>query len=673
MPVTKSFFQKIPFLRITSLFLTGILLHHYFPGGTFVALVLAIIAIPCLLVSWFSTRYNQTKPTNALLFITLILIGYYYPTDSPKKTDQIPSGKTYFLAEVIQKPKEKKKSFQSLLLIQSRSMINPEKVISYFSKTEFDSTINIGDQLIVRASPQKIKNMGNPFEFDYQKMMQGKGIEYSVYLSNADYRKTGINYNRFKNKAEQLREKLIAKLTSAIPEKKERSVISALTLGYRLELAPETIDYFTSTGAMHVLAVSGLHVGLIYYILSILFSWIRRRKYGNFLYPCILIILLWCYAAITGFSASVQRATVMFTFIIVGEVLRRPINIYNSLSASAFLLMLLNPEIIFEIGFQLSYIAVLGIVLIQPRISKLMPVKNRFLKFLWDLFTVSIAAQLATFPLGILYFNQFPNLFWISNFVVIPGATLIIWLAFIFFLTSPFPVIAQLIANILSLTTYSMISILKFLSELPYALSEGIQITVLQTYLIYFILISILAFALSKRKNWIFYGLIVTLAIQLSTFWDKTRIMNQKTVYVYNSSNNLIHFINGRNNYIVQNDQDSISDIEKRMIQNVVDKLHLNSPVTINYTAKKEFQESDLRIIGNQIYFLNCSVKVNNKPNKKEKKANFNSLKFTIHTSGHSVFSTQTIATENSYSTGKQTTSNDYSTKQKGAFILNLN
>lgn len=549
---------------------------------------------------------------------------------------------------------------------------SPEKLIAYFSKNDFDSTLKPGDQLIIRAIPQEIRNMGNPFEFDYRQMMLAKGIRYSVYLSGTNYAKTGKTIWRLNHKTEQIREHLISIIKQAIPEKKARSVISALTLGYRQELDPETIDYFTSTGAMHVLAVSGLHVGLIYYILGFLFGWLKQKKYGFLIYPVTIILLLWVYAALTGFSASVQRATVMFTFVIIGEILRRPVSIYNSLAASAFLLVLIKPSIIFEVGFQLSYSAVLGIVIIQPRLAAIFSIQNKFLKFIWDLFTVSLAAQLSTFPLGVYYFNQFPNFFWLSNFIVIPAATLLIWLAFIFFILSPLPLLANLAGKLLGATATLMIGLLKSISELPYALIEGIHISTIQLILIYGIIGSVLVYALTKYRNAFIIFLLLIIALQSTQIHTKYSTRNIRRIYIYNSENTLIHLINGRKNYVINYAAEPLSARETQLVQKVEENLYLDSPIFVNTLDNSEFESDDLIFSQGRIQFLHCSIFHPLAKKKQGWEPDLKTLVLNLRGTNSNQSETKTIFTGSSYLFEKQSHSELFSTGKSGAFAMDL-
>jgi len=278
MPVARSFFQKIPFIRITSLFLTGILINYYFPFDTRMIAAFLAILISILILFWHNSNFASIQIQNSILSVTIVFIGIFYPSKSVEKSDRDFSRKEYYLAEVCQKPGEKAKTFQTILLIQNDKLTTPEKVVAYFSKVGFDSTITTGDQLIILAKPQSIKNAGNPFEFDYQSLMHQRNIWFSAYLAEGTYLKTGHQVIHISNLAEKVRDRLVAMLAEALPNKEERSVVSALTLGYRTEIDQDTLDYFASTGAMHVLSVSGLHVALIFMILGFLLSFLKRGK-----------------------------------------------------------------------------------------------------------------------------------------------------------------------------------------------------------------------------------------------------------------------------------------------------------------------------------------------------------------------------------------------------------
>lgn len=666
MSVARNLFQKIPFIRITSLFLTGILLGYYFhPDNRIVAIVLVSL-ISVLILFWHNSNYVSGQIQNAILAISIVFSGAFYSNRTDESKEPKFTEKDYFLAEVCQKPAEKAKSYQTLLLIQNEKLPASKKVIAYFSKSGFDSTITTGDQLIILTKPQQIRNSGNPFEFDYQKMMELRNIRHSVYLPFGTYLKTGHQIRSIGNLAEKTRDRLISQFPAILPDREERSVVSALTLGYRTEIAQDTLDYFASTGAMHVLSVSGLHVALIYMILGFLLAFLKRGKYGPAIFSVIMISFLWVYAFLSGFSPPVQRATVMFTFVIIGNNLRRPVNIYNSLTASALFLILLNPNVLFDVGFQLSYLAILGIVLIQPILFNVFELTNPILKWLWALFTVSVAAQFITFPLGLFYFNQFPNLFWLSNFIVVPVTTLIMWFTLAYFIFIPFHGLASLIGIFIQKLTWFMLAALKIMDAHPLAVSKGIILNTAQVFIIYGIIIAILIYGFSKQKQWLFYGLFLILALQINELSNKFKLLNQKHIFVYNTRNTIIHLINGRANYIVT-PEDSISDYDARTVQKVVDHLRLNKPIIINRFAQGEYKNTDLILNKDSIQFLNCSLAFE----KKSKFTNADQLKLRLRYADNKT-RTINLFTGNTSLKNRDSQSNNFFTKTQGAYNLEL-
>lgn len=610
MPVHSNIFQNIPFIRISCLFLGGILLSHYFPSDVRISAIICSALIVFLILLWWNNSFVLLKYQNFSVAAGLFMIGYFYPAKSFERPLPPFDRKDYYMAEVCQKPAEKAKSFQTVLVLKSAQLSRSEKVIAYFSKEQFDQTITTGDQLIVLAKPQLIKNMGNPFEFDYQSMMKAKNIWFSVYLSNGNYLKTGVSVNRPVYWAEKFRDKLLNHLNRHITHREERSVISALTLGYRAEIDKETVDYFASTGAMHVLSVSGLHVGLIYFILAFFLKHIKRGRAGRISFVFIMLFFLWAYAFISGFSPSVQRATVMFSFVILGESIRRPANIFNSITASALFLVLLNPEVIFDIGFQLSYLAVLGIVLMQPAFFELITIKNRLLRWFWSLTTVSIAAQLTTFPLGLFYFNQFPNFFWLSNFIVIPATTLIIWLTLAFFILTPLTGLVSILGFVIEKLTFAMLWTLKLLDSLPYAVSEGIALEPIQVAWAFAGLMAIIVFFATKKKIWLVNFLVSILLFQISGLAAKSQLFDQKKIIVYNSKNLMIHLIDGRKNYLITKDFKSLAESEKQIYEKSATHLRLNLTEIISLNDSAATDRSDLKISSNIILFQNTLLRL---------------------------------------------------------------
>ncbi|MDX9880860.1 MAG: ComEC/Rec2 family competence protein [Prolixibacteraceae bacterium] len=596
-------FQSVPFIRITLWFAAGILCKDIFDFPDKIWWMVFFLLLPAIVFLSQKSNYRSVGASNYLITLSLFLVGCWHANQNDCLLPAFSPGKECYSGVVLEKLSEKPKSFQTILEIRDIKENTYGKVIAYFRKEEGIEHLIPGCQIVFSARLNLIKNQGNPFETDYQAFMQRQGIGYSVYLTSDDYTVLTKRSSNLFIRAENCRDKLLSILRQHNISGEEYTVVAALTLGYRKELDAETRDYFASSGAMHVLAVSGLHVGIIYLLFAFLLSPLKRKRYGALPYTVLVASLIWFYALLAGLSPSVQRAAVMFTFVLIGQNMKRPVNIFNSLAASAFLLMLFNPQVILEVGFQLSYLAVAGIVLFQPVFYHMINVPNRWLDKLWSLLTVSIAAQLATFPLGLFYFSQFPNYFWLSNFIVIPAATLILGATFLLFLLSPVPVLSDWIGIIIRESTRLMLVSLKGIDSLPLAVTGNISISPLQAVLLMLIIAFGYWFIQSKSIRELRLLLLLTGAFFLSSFSQNYRLLNQKKMIVYNFEYPVIQFINGRNNYILTDPAKISEEQLSRLIKNVGTHLKLNSPQYIPLGEDIKFADKNLIIRSQVVWF----------------------------------------------------------------------
>ncbi|NNE54598.1 MAG: ComEC/Rec2 family competence protein, partial [Flavobacteriales bacterium] len=277
-------------------------------------------------------------------------------------------------------------------------------------------------------------------------------------------------------------------------------VVAALTLGDKSQLDKDTRNAFAMAGAMHVLAVSGLHVGILFMVIQKLLKPLSRLKNGSWFKTVILIATLWFYATLTGLSPSVLRTSTMFTFIALASHGGRQSNIYNTLAASAFLLLAIDPHLLFNVGFQLSYCAVIGIIWLQPVIYRVWFIKHKVGNWLWQLTSVSLAAQIATFPLGIFYFEQFPNLFLLTNILVIPAATALLICGLGFYASCWIPEVNQLVAWVVDKIAAGMNGGVCWVESIPFSSTQDLYISLGQMALIYAVIISLFLWFEHKKS-----------------------------------------------------------------------------------------------------------------------------------------------------------------------------
>jgi len=325
--------QKIPFLRLAISLAAGITLVNLVlvPQIITISSLLASLVLMIFLNRYYKYRYASFFGFSVVSFfmaLGLLVFALY------NKKPRFYSNAT-FQATVLEAPQEKPASYKSVLHIfiglKNDSVFKTdEKLLVYFEKTEEAKSLKPGDNIIFNASPEKIKNRKNPFEFDYKKYLTRKRIYRQLYLPTDEWQKVNTHASfSLAILAEQFREKLLDIYRAQHLGDTQFDILSALTLGYKRGLDPEIKTVFASAGAMHVLAVSGLHVGIIYGVLLFLLGFLKRRKSGRLLFVLITIFSLWAYAFITGLSPSVERAATMFSLLVIGENLKRRINIFN--------------------------------------------------------------------------------------------------------------------------------------------------------------------------------------------------------------------------------------------------------------------------------------------------------------------------------------------------------
>ena len=394
----------------------------------------------------------------------------------------------------------------------------------------------------------------NPQEFDYKKYLENRSIYQQGYLACDDWRLLDSKSKGLDVFANDARQFLLSSLKSNGIEGDQYAIASALILGSKDELDFEVKQAYATAGAMHVLAVSGLHVGIIFLILNTLLSILDTSKKGRTVKAIILLIALWSYALITGLSPSVLRAATMFSFVIIGTVLNRKSSIYNTLAASAFFLLIINPNLLFEVGFQLSYIAVLGIVYLQPLIYKRIYTRWWLLDKIWAITAVSIAAQIATLPLTLYYFNQFPVYFMLSNLLVIPSAIVILSLGILLFITSPIPAVSESVGWVLNKFIEGLNFGIKEIELLPNSLIEGLSISVLECVALYIIILLFIHGLKVRKLKIVNYAFLLALIFIINDLMEDVALANSKSMIVYHiNKKQAIDFIDGTSNVLLAN------------------------------------------------------------------------------------------------------------------------
>lgn len=408
-------------------------------------------------------------------------------------------------------------------------------ILVYFKKDSIPPGLSYGSQLIVRKPLQEIRNSGNPGGFDYKRYSLFQGITHQVFLQRRDFellaeKKEG----RVDKLLYAIRRWVLAALRASIKSEKELGLAEALLIGYRDDLDRSLVQSYTNTGVVHIIAISGLHLGLIYALLVYLLKPLGRKKQLAWLRPLLVIAGLWLFSLLAGGQPSILRSAVMFTCIVAGESLGRKGNIYNTLAVSAFILLCINPFWLWDIGFQLSYAAVLSIVLFMRPVYRLFYIRNKWLDHVWQLNAVTIAAQVLTVPLCIYHFHQFPNYFLLTNFVAVPlssaaliGELLVCGLFFSSFL-------ACLAGKMVCWIIWFMNSYIEWVEALPFSLWDGLLISIPQAMLLFLCLAGLSYWLMEKSRKGFKLALLSLLFFVALRAWSFTECRLQRRIIIYN-------------------------------------------------------------------------------------------------------------------------------------------
>lgn len=558
-------FIPYPFLRLT-LFLTGgIVLYLYHPY-----IIPVSFFLPLLIVSFvlFVTAYVLNRkskhtiiPTGIIILPALVLAGYmltFHKNDSTNQDHFMHQSDStnYYRVVITESPREGRKSWKAKGKVtavrnQKQWVETTGNVLLYFSHDEFNQPPRYGDVFIINKKPLPIPPPGNPGEFDYRKFLSFQQVYHQYFIKQQDVRYVSHEPpSVIINLAIHLREWAEQTLKKHIQGEEEKSVAIALVLGITDELDSEIINAYAASGALHVLAVSGLHIGIVYIILMYIGKPLQKNKYGNVVLALSVLLLLWLYACVTGLSPSVLRAVAMFSIMAVAKLINRKGNIYNTLAATVFCLLMYNPYLLVSVGFQLSFIAVLGIVYIHTKLFSIIEFKNLVLHKTWEITSISIAAQLATFTLGLLYFHQFPNYFLVSNLVVIPASSAILIGGIGLLAISFIDALAGMLGVLMHWLIKGLNSFVYWVETLPYSIVSHVYISTEQFWLATGVVIFLLLTLTMKKFHFSALALFCALGFTLLQWRQQQHQMGRTQFIVYNVKGfTAIDFIGGGQSY----------------------------------------------------------------------------------------------------------------------------
>ncbi|NIJ54110.1 ComEC/Rec2 family competence protein [Dyadobacter arcticus] len=541
-------FPRAPFVGIALLYLAGIIAGDWLLSLVSISSEAIILIAFLLFASCILAYLIRKKVLFGFCFSALLVcLGTYGKIAVEERNnaeiqqfDQ--QYHTHYQATVSNLP-EKRKSTYRVEVDINRTRLARGKWKNVTARTLINIDADIqdipkpGQQIIVKGNLDLPMEATNPEQFDYRRYLKNKGILWVDYLRKGDFQTVSLqpsNYNltlwslKISEWADQ-------EFRRQIVNDQSYGLVKAMFLGRRDDLGAEQINHYVASGTVHILSVSGMHVAIIFLIISHVLSWMKRFRFGNLFYLCTIILLLGFYALITGLAPSVQRATIMCIIFVVAEVFGKKNNAMNTLAFSALLILLSDPSVVYDVGFQLSYLAMSGIFLFYKPILSILSPSNRVSKFVWQITALSFAAQLATFPLSLYYFHQFPSYFWLINPFVIAFTNILLPASMIMLAVSTLNItwLQWLINSVVDWSARLTDLSATIPGRLPGYLVENLHLGLIEILLLYFLMLA--SWLAYERREYVYLKCSFVIAFLFASF------SVSQSVHIYMTPSIVVH------------------------------------------------------------------------------------------------------------------------------------
>lgn len=568
-----------PIVRITICFVIGIIFCYYLNPNP--KLVIAFFGIATLtLVILFLKKKSTFTPNSyfgVVLYCLFFILGigitmlhqdtihrnHYSHFDTfYNQNNEI----ELVIKEKIKNSKNYNRYFADIQKINNQPIRG--KILLQIKKTELTENFHSGTKL--KINEQLVRNFkpNNPNQFDYGKYLESKSVYAQIFSDLPQIKINPINEKSLWYFTSKFRNQIIENLQKSGFRKEELAIVVALILGQQQDISADVLQDYQYAGAVHILSVSGLHVGFIMLFITFLLKPLPNTTFGNTIRFVIVIISLWLFALVAGLAPSVVRSATMFSFLALGLFLNRATNSFHTMVASLFLILLVEPMFLFDIGFQLSYIALFFILWLQPIFQSYWKPNNQITSYFWDILTVSFAAQIGAMPLSIYYFHQFPGLFFVTNLVLIPCLSVVMALGVFLMILAYFNCIPLFLSKIVAFCITMMNLFIKWIASFESLVIKEIPLSIWLLFSLYLLIFSWIFWLKKPNYNKLTIGLGSILIFQLifvSTQWNK---QSEKEWIVFNAKKqSIIGLRNGKSMMVFASDSLPKNGFESSMIK----------------------------------------------------------------------------------------------------------
>lgn len=590
-------------IKLSLLLIVGIIIGNYFQFSPASLLLPGILFLTLFGISYFRTRrfllqdiFFGISAYVLFIFIGITTATIHRPQNNPNHFTHFSTEGTteLIIAEVHERLKPG--SFQDRYIVKTKELnFKPVsgKLLLNITRDSAGMDLRPGERVAVASEVTKINKPLNPYQFDYSNYMEDLGVLRQVNVSKSEVLLLPESNSGIREVAGNIRGNIVLKLEQFSFEADELAIIQALLLGQRQEVSQEIYSNYAAAGVIHILAVSGLHVGIILLLLNRILQPIERFPKGRIVKAILLILLLWGFALLAGLSPSVVRAVSMFSFVAIGMQLNRRTSVLNTLFISLLVLLLINPGYLTQVGFQLSYAAVLSIVLIQPHLYNLYKGESRAIKYLWGILSVTIAAQIGVLPLSLFYFHQFPGLFFLSNLLILPFLGIILGTGILVMLLALLNILPKFLADAFGWMIESLNLIVEIVAAEEDFIFQNISFSLALCITSYFVVVGLILLLKKISYRRIVFFLIAIAVLQISFISEEISAEGTEAFMFHKSRNTVIGVKRGKElhlahnledtpmsfsfikNYSVEKDIQEIENLELRNIFSINNKLIL--------------------------------------------------------------------------------------------------
>ena len=595
--------RKIPLVRLIIPFILGIFAAIYwqFVSPEIATLLIYVSFASLFLMAVVKTEFRQRWLFGIPLSIFLFFVGYQLTVSKNELNDARHFSRFWannsegFAIGVVTDKVEKEQNFRLILSVQNVGRVADSlpqvsgNLLVYLKKDSSQAPPQYGDLILVETKIREVEPPKNPEAFSFKQYLHLQNIHYQAFIKFNNFKVLGQNRgNPVIATALAWQHHFVNILRKHLPTENEYAVGTALLLGYKDAVNDEIKNAYIETGAMHILAISGMHIILIF---SQLEKILNLYKTGNrrirWLKTIVLIILIALFALLTGMGASIMRAAVMASFAAIGKAMKRTVSIYNVLAASAFVLLLWNPYWLVDVGFQLSYMAVIGIAFFADKFQKLLAFSNPILNWAWSNISIGLAAQLAVTPISIFYFHQFPVYFWLTGLVAGLVADVALLTGVVLLAIDGIPFLGFVGGKILFGSLWLMNQFIFLIHKLPFSILEGFWVTLWEVILLYFIIATVVAAVHTRRLQWLIYPLSICVFLSGVYAFSDIKSQSNRQIIIYNLyRNSLMDVVDGKDCYSFFNKLSTpiLTDAKiKFAASNYRNSLKINNLKTFNF------------------------------------------------------------------------------------------